>query len=1395
MADSGYSDGSVVVSTDLDTQGFEAGSDRMKNAIDSSMGEFQKLGDTLQDAMNQGVQAVQESAPLIDKALTDSVNSFQTSSEDIQSWIGKWADAIPEKKFEASISAIQKMLDGLEGKMQDVSQSYTKAGDGGAKEISKFETQARAAENGLNKLDAEIEKLYGTAVRSKGGTIFSGRESDDLRMLITRCADLQEQLQRMQTAVIKVKAETEKAKAAETAAIAKAKAETEAARSSTRKLADENKKAWQTVKQEIKGAETETKAFDSTYKSIGNSIRTLENKIDGLAPAAKKAMGGSESAVDSFEFKVANTQRQIQYLRERLETLGSARINSEEYNTLVQGIEAARTKLNDLLAAKQKMLAEGKDQTSEEWKNTESAIAAAQAQLQRFEASKAAMESAGTATVSGTDTTAYQEAANQIQQLEQRVTEYESKVSKANGRTRLLMATLKGMARVGVTTFKLLGKSIAAATGKMRTFGKSSNGSMQAVKKLTKVFTSFGTRIKSMLKRRFISALFSGAVDGIKNLAQVSPELNASMSAMMTALAQLKNSFASAFAPIITVVSPVLVTLINLLSDAFTKVGMLISALTGATSFKKAVTVQKDYAASLKDTSKAADKASKSVAGFDELNNTTTSDSSNSSDTATNPADMFETVPIDSKIKSIADKIKNAFKNGDFEGIGEAIANKFNSVVQKINSAISWDNVGPKITAFADGLTRTFNSIVDNVNWALIGDTVAQGVNTLVNTLYLLVTGINWGNLGKSLMDGLNGLIYGVNWNKLGKTIGTMFQSALSFLNNVVHTFNFKALAKGIGGAVNNAISSVNWGMLGETLSTGIRNAFQFVSETIKSIDFNAIGENIAKFINNIDAAGILGDLASMLSNILSGALNIATGLIKTLDWGKLGSGIWSALGNILTGIDWGGLITKAFELLGAAVAGAVSLLGSFFLTLWEGVKTAWFAVEGYFSEQIKEAGGNIWAGVLEGITEGLASIGSWIVTNIFDPFINGFKAAFGIHSPSTVMAEMGGYLIAGLLNGINSAWGAVKSFFTNAWSTIKSVCTNAWNSIKSACVNAWNSVTSKIKESAAQIKDAISDKFNAAKDAVVEKVTQIKQKVTEGFTNAWSTINSKMSSIKSTISTGFSNVYSTVSTKISSIKSNISSGFNSMKSSVSSAVSGIWSSVSNTFSSLVSNAWTWGADICENMANGIRNMAGSVWDSVSGLAGDIRDYLGFSEPEKGPLSNFHTYMPDMLELMAEGINKNKHIALDAVSDLAQGISDEAQDTSVLIPIDADNKYTNFLDNFTDKITDAFSDMISRLEAIAGNVTFSIPAVAEGSVIPYKLAQSGEYSDNGGSDSKSIDIDAITDRIDRVVNSLNEVVDAIDNKEMGVTDEAIYSSVKKSVRKEQKSTGRNPFGS
>ena len=70
----------------------------------------------------------------------------------------------------------------------------------------------------------------------------------------------------------------------------------------------------------------------------------------------------------------------------------------------------------------------------------------------------------------------------------------------------------------------------------------------------------------------------------------------------------------------------------------------------------------------------------------------------------------------------------------------------------------------------------------------------------------------------------------------------------------------------------------------------------------------------------------------------------------------------------------------------------------------------------------------------------------------------------------------------------------------------------------------------------------------------------------------------------------------------------------------------------------LLSEAAEWGGDLIEGLVSGISNGISYVQDAVAGVAQGIRDFIGFSEPEKGPLSNFHTFMPDMFDLLTEGV-------------------------------------------------------------------------------------------------------------------------------------------------------------
>lgn len=84
-----------------------------------------------------------------------------------------------------------------------------------------------------------------------------------------------------------------------------------------------------------------------------------------------------------------------------------------------------------------------------------------------------------------------------------------------------------------------------------------------------------------------------------------------------------------------------------------------------------------------------------------------------------------------------------------------------------------------------------------------------------------------------------------------------------------------------------------------------------------------------------------------------------------------------------------------------------------------------------------------------------------------------------------------------------------------------------------------------------------------------------------------------------------------------------------------------------------------WGKDLIDNFIAGIKERWENLKAAVSDTAQIVKDFLGFSEPEKGPLSDFHTYAPDMMDLYAEGIEKNSDKVLEKVEKLAGKIKDK----------------------------------------------------------------------------------------------------------------------------------------
>lgn len=108
--------------------------------------------------------------------------------------------------------------------------------------------------------------------------------------------------------------------------------------------------------------------------------------------------------------------------------------------------------------------------------------------------------------------------------------------------------------------------------------------------------------------------------------------------------------------------------------------------------------------------------------------------------------------------------------------------------------------------------------------------------------------------------------------------------------------------------------------------------------------------------------------------------------------------------------------------------------------------------------------------------------------------------------------------------------------------------------------------------------------------------------------------------------------------------------------------------SVKDGFMEKVEAAKTWGKDMIDNFISGIKEKWEKLKSTVTDLASTIKSLLGFSEPEAGPLSNFHTFAPDMMELFSKGIRDNLGLVTGAIGMVTNSIADDFTSPD-LVPI------------------------------------------------------------------------------------------------------------------------------
>lgn len=911
------------------------------------------------------------------------------------------------------------------------------------------------------------------------------------------------------------------------------------------------------------------------FAKVDGEYRVEKEKLENLKQEYENRRKNRLTMQDvDSDGKLINIEEELSKSLDRVEALEAKikelRKEGKEWQPTEAAIklsgqmEQASEKLGKYQSQMTQMRADGVDRGTDAWIKNQKAINQATQEQAKYQNMKANMENAGT-DMKGTKITGISGMLYEIKAFKERLKAnlkeaFEgTKVGKGWGDISRLLGMISKEAERASTKIKKCsgaaaslihrfsnGISVAGRFAKgLLSLGRGARNTAGGFQGGLKGLLMYGLGIRSLFA--LVNRLRSVLTEGMNNLAQYNDSTNGSLSMLMSSLTQLKNALATAFAPILNAAAPMLNLLIQKVTAAVTALGQLFASLTGQSGFVAAKRVNQDYAKSLNSNADSAKKANKenkklqnTLFGFDQINKLNdNSDSDDNADTSTGggltPADMFESVPLDSKVSDFAKKLKDAWKNADFTEIGQIVGTKLNDALNRI----PWGpiqntsrKVGKSIGTFISGFVEVPNLGTN------IGKTIAEAVNTGVGGINAFLDNTRWDSVGKFIGDGLNGAADTVDWPGIGHLYAQKWNAVFAVIGEAARTFKWTGFGQDLAGGLNTAITDFDWA------GNGVR----------------------------------VGDLAK-------GLLNTIVAVLEQTDWRKLGNSVRT----FVVSIDWSGIVSELARGFGAAFGSLGALIGGL---VGETFKSA----QKYFAQKTKECGGHAVLGFFKGILDAIDGIGTWIKKNIFDPFMKGFKNVFEIHSPSKVMAEMGKYLIEGMLNGITDKISDIKQKF----SEIKDTISKKWSEVQTDTSKKWKQINDDTSKKIANLRDDAKTKFEEIRSKISDKWSSVRQNTETSWNNTKTSLAQKWSGIRSDASSKFENIRSTVAQKWTNLHGNTTSTW-----------SQIGSSLKNTWSDLKSNASKAFGTISDNILGCFRNLKNSLKSTMSGVANAIISPIG----------------------------------------------------------------------------------------------------------------------------------------------------------------------------------------
>lgn len=939
-------------------------------------------------------------------------------------------------------------------------------------------------------------------------------------------------------------------------------------------------------------------------KEVEAAVRRMANSVNDLGTKARTALNKQVDSFAKLNKEYAAQAQKVDELKKKVAEYGAQKIPTAEYQEIQAQIDQATKRMNQLIAAQERYLNIGGKTSSSSYKRMQydidelaNTIKYAEGELRDLEASGKAFTFGNQTKQAAADMEKLAAAERKLSDMNNRLgTSYSSIKGQVNGYNNSLLKSSSAQQKA-TTSGNKLNKSL-------KNTGKSANSANFSIGRM------LGTSILFSFVFQAISGVINAMKDGFTNLAQYSSSTNNSISMLWSSLERLKNSLATAFAPILDVIAPILSRFIDMLSTAASYVSMFFAFLSGKDTYTRAVAVQKDYAASLEDTAAgaqdaadatnaAADAAERYLSPLDDINKFTPADTGSGGSggsgggggggAGTGP--LFEEVPIDNKFASLLDsvldklkQIRDIFMDGFWDGLGnykpalKDLKKDLKSIGKSIKKIFSDTDVQNSAKQFANSFIYALGQVVGS--FASIGLTIARNVvggvekylsqNTkriqkyiirifdvgtdiakLVGNFSSAFADVFSDVFGSETAQQITGNIIGI-FSEVGMLVSNLALKLMRDLANIIVT-PFIENKERITQALLGTLEAI------EPITSGILTAVQTISDSIVRL----YDEHIAPFFASI-ASGLSTIIEALLEGYNTYILPILEGL----------------------GLKFQELMEGPFAQMVTSVEGFLSRLIDALIFLWEQVLVpvlTWLS-EKFFPviSPAIETLGDIAVSTIELIVKSIGYIAD-ILSGIIDFIIGVFTGDWEL------------------------AWEGVQEIFSSAWNLIKTIVTTVWEGIKEAIKSGVQIVKNVISTAWEGIKAVTSTVWNGIKTSVSNIWDGLKRTATSLFETIKSKVNSAWEGIEDVAHTVWNGLANWIPQKIQDIRDAIVNKFKDARDTVKRIFDGIVDSV-------------------KSVINGAIGIVNGVVNKINGAIGGIESAFSFSYDITNPFTGTRYY-------------------------------------------------------------------------------------------------------------------------------------------------------------------------